>query len=443
MVDLSTTYGGVKLKNPLVLASGPPTATPEACNRAALAGFAAVVLKTHGSDEVPKALRTTVGWPAFMMADLRGMNPWKSKPPKKDSPKLSGKKGQKSKDFSLILNSPAQILTYFYKSEDYKAYVNETKKLLDKEAFVIASIVAFSEKGWADECELIRNTRADMVELNLSCPYATAEEEIYPGLPRGVPPGAVPEVIKSYTEFCVKNLDIPVIVKLPPKSSDPLSCARACVEGGASGITWSDSGFYPSLRIDIENLSVGWTPDFPTWNSSWGPWALPFTCGNIASFRISGIPVDLSASGGVYDAEDVIRCIMAGAGTVQPCRIVMVEGWDIARNWLSCIKGWMERKGYSSIGGFKGLAADKVVVNPDQLPLEVPQLAGGPMPTKQMTVILEKCIDCGWCEVCCSDLAITMSRGHPIFDRAKCVLCGLCRDICPVDAISMQDLNPT
>jgi dihydroorotate dehydrogenase len=45
MADLTSKYGGIKVKNPLVCASGPPTHTPEACLRAAKAGSGAVVLR--------------------------------------------------------------------------------------------------------------------------------------------------------------------------------------------------------------------------------------------------------------------------------------------------------------------------------------------------------------------------------------------------------------
>jgi dihydroorotate dehydrogenase len=46
MVDLSVNYCGIKFKNPLICAASPVTHTPEACQKAAKAGFAGAVLKT-------------------------------------------------------------------------------------------------------------------------------------------------------------------------------------------------------------------------------------------------------------------------------------------------------------------------------------------------------------------------------------------------------------
>jgi hypothetical protein len=82
------------VKSPLVCASGPPTHTPEACLRAAQAGFAAVVLKTN-SREAPDSLLHTVGWPAYRLTDIDSKEEWKPIPPKRSSPKVKGRKGEK------------------------------------------------------------------------------------------------------------------------------------------------------------------------------------------------------------------------------------------------------------------------------------------------------------------------------------------------------------
>lgn len=436
MVDLSTSYGGVKLKNPLICASGPPTHTPEACLRAMQAGFSAVVLKTHGI-EASELLLNTVGRPVYRMTDWRCLDLWKPIPPKPSDPRLGKKRGKKSPYYTLTLISPGVILSYF-RGEKYIEYVNKTKDLLSDDALVIASIVAFTEKGWDEQCQLIKRTRADMVELNFGCPYVAAEKETFPGLIPGVPIGAQPEVVGKYTKFCTERLKIPVICKLPPQQANPLASALACQRGGASGITFSDSGLFPSLTIDTETGEVGWHPDYPTFSSSWGPWMVPYILGNVVNFKKNGIKIDISASGGSYDPADIIRFLMAGAGTVQPCRQVMVEGWEVAGEWLEYLKHWMERKGYKSIEEFKGIAVEKVITDYTKLPLEVPQIMGGPTPTKEIVLDEKKCIECGWCEACCSHLAITMVEGLPSFDRSKCEVCGLCETICPTKALVMK-----
>jgi ferredoxin len=132
---------------------------------------------------------------------------------------------------------------------------------------------------------------------------------------------------------------------------------------------------------------------------------------------------------------------MSGASTVQICRTIMAEGWDVVTDWLEFIKKFMEKKNYKTIDDLKGIAADRVITDYSKLPLFRPQIMGGPKPTKQIVLNKRKCIQCGWCEPACSHLAITWDDGHPKFDREKCELCGMCESVCPVGALQMKTIQ--
>jgi dihydropyrimidine dehydrogenase (NAD+) subunit PreA len=443
MADLSSKYGGIKVKNPLVCASGPPTHTPEACLRAAQAGFAGVVLKTN-SKEAPDTLLRTVSWPVYRLTDINSKEEWKPVPPKKSLPKVKGRKGEKKPSYTVCLISPGIILSYFL-DEDYIGYADRTKELLEPyDCKVIGSIVAFTEPGWEEQCDLTRRTKVDAVELNLSCAHTIAplsKGTFHKGLPARTLPGAIPEVAAKWTKFCVERLNIPVIAKLPPQQQDPLAVALAVQQAGAAGVTFSDSSLFPSLKVDIETGQPGWHPDYPCFSSTWGPWVITFTCGNIANFRINGFKEGLSGCGGVSSAEDVIRLLMSGASTVQICRTIMVEGWDIVTDWLDSVKKFMDRKGYKTIDEMRGIAADRVITDYRKLPLFRPQIMGGPKPTKQIVLNKRKCIQCGWCEPSCSHLAIQWDEGYPKHDLIKCELCGMCESVCPVGALQMKPIT--
>ncbi len=441
MADLSTKYGGIKIKNPLVCASGPPTHTPEACLRAAQAGFAAVVLKTN-SKEGPDSLLHTVSWPVYRFTDIYSKEEWKPIPPKKSSPKVKGRKGEKP-PYTICLISPGIILSYFL-DEDYVSYANKAKELLEPfDCKVIGSIHAFTDEGWEEQCDLIKKTKVDAVELNLSCAHTVAplsKKAMHKDLPPRILPGAIPEIAAKYTKFCVERLNIPVITKMPPQQQDPVSVALAIQRAGAVGVTFSDSSLFPSLKVDIETGQPGWHPDYPCFSSTWGPWVITFICGNIANFRINGFKEGLSGCGGVSSAEDVIRLIMSGASNVQICRTIMAEGWDVIGDWLDFIRKFMDRKGYRSIADMRGLAADRVITDYGKLPLIRPQIMGGPKPTKQIFLNKKKCIQCGWCQPSCSHLAIQWEDGYPRFQRDKCELCGMCESVCPVGALQMKPI---
>ncbi len=440
MADLSSKYGGIKVKNPLVCASGPPTHTPEACLRAAQAGFAAVVLKTN-SREAPDSLLRTVAWPVYRFTDIHSKEEWKPIPPKKSDPKVKGRKGEMKPPYTICLNSPGIILSYFL-DEDYIPYANKTKELLKPyDCKVIGSIHAFTEAGWEEQCEIIKKTKVDAVELNLSCAHTIAplsETSMHNSIPPRTCQGALPEVAAKWTKFCVDRLNIPVITKLPPQQQDPLSVALSVQRAGAAGVTFSDSSLFPSLKVDIETGQPGWHPDYPCFSSTWGPWVITFTCGNIANFRIHGFTEGLSGCGGVSSADDVIRLVMSGASTVQICRTIMAEGWDVVTDWLEFMKKFMDRKGYQAVDQMRGIAADRVITDYSKLPLFRPQIMGGPKPSKQIVFNKRKCIQCGWCEPTCSHLAIQVEDGYPKHDLVKCELCGMCESVCPVGALEMR-----
>jgi dihydroorotate dehydrogenase/NAD-dependent dihydropyrimidine dehydrogenase PreA subunit len=375
------------------------------------------------------------------LTDIDSKKQWRPIPPKRDALKEKGSKGLKSPEYTVCLISPGIILSY-YLNEDYIEYANKTKELLKPfNCKVIGSIHAFTDKSWEEHCDLIKNTKVDAVELNLSCAHSIsplADQSLTMDLPPRTLAGAVPETAAKYTRFCVDRLDIPVVVKLPPQQQDPLSVALAVKNAGADGVTFSDSSLFPSLQVDIETGQPGWHPDYPCFSSTWGPWVITFICGNIANFRIHGFQEGLSGCGGVTETEDVIRLIMSGASTVQICRTIMVEGWNVVSDWLENMSNWMEQKGYENVDQMRGIAADRVITDYGKLPLVRPQIMGGPVPSKKVVLNKEKCIDCGWCENACSHLAISISKEYPVFNRELCVLCGMCESVCPVGALEMS-----
>ena len=70
MVDLSTTYMGVKLKNPLIVGSGPTTDKPSICLKAAQSGWGGVVLKTYGGQDVQSRVPFTVTMPRYVLRNV-------------------------------------------------------------------------------------------------------------------------------------------------------------------------------------------------------------------------------------------------------------------------------------------------------------------------------------------------------------------------------------
>jgi dihydroorotate dehydrogenase/Pyruvate/2-oxoacid:ferredoxin oxidoreductase delta subunit len=456
MVDLTTTYAGVELKNPLIVGSGPPTHTPEICEKAAKAGWAGVVLKTVTSTDVAKTLETEKVMRAeFVLTDPSGVNRWKPRPPRQTDPRSrDGKKlGKIPPDYGLVMGNPitaegghANVLSYF-QADRFLEYIGRTKKLLKgTDCKVIASIYSYTQEGWEELCDLVNQSDADMVELNFGCAYVGS---IHPqtGQWRGEGAGVYPELVQRWTKLCTERIKIPIATKLPPHCPDILASARACQENGSQGIQYADGDIFRNYPVrpvflDPDTMQVGYFPGVPWATVLIGTVSLPYILGGVTLMRTRGdITVDISGCSSVRSYMDVIRYLMCGATSVQVCVAAMVEGVGVGAEYLEGITSWMRKKGYKSLKDIIGLLPkdrSKLKVDPSKwYPIEVPRLMGGPMSALMVEVHEKRCITCGWCEQCCPHLAINIDGKIPAIDRQLCEVCGLCVGICPVDALSI------
>jgi dihydropyrimidine dehydrogenase (NAD+) subunit PreA len=456
MVDLSTTYMGVPIKNPLIVGSGPTTATPQICEKAAQYGWSAVVLKTNFSSDVVETIFTDpqvpyrIPRPYVKLVDSRGMDRWR--PPKPEatmSRTATGRLGRIPGDYMLALMSQASTspLRYYavplnwYNGEKYPFYIEKTKQLVKHyNCKVIASILSLTEKGWEHQCNMINNSNADMVELDMSAHAAVIKD---PRTEKHMIMGESPEIVEKWTAFCVRRIKIPVGVKLPAYCPDPMASVQAAIRRGAKGIQFASLPTYqppiPPIVIDPDTLELGFGSGNPFKAAASQLWSVPYICGPIVHFRVNGTEVDISGCGGVREFRDILRLIMAGASSVQVCTATLVEGVEVVSGYLQDIQVWMEQKNYNSIKEIQGIIADKEKLksDPSKFVADVAQVAGGPTPKFRIQLDKSRCNDCRWCEACCFHLAIKMENKIPVVDDSLCEICGMCVAICPTEALGI------
>ena len=70
---------------------------------------------------------------------------------------------------------------------------------------------------------------------------------------------------------------------------------------------------------------------------------------------------DISASTGVYTADDVVKMLLAGATTVQVVSSLYKNGIGTIAQLNQGLNAWMEKKGYNSLSQFRG----KLAVQPN------------------------------------------------------------------------------
>ncbi|MBR0110739.1 MAG: dihydroorotate dehydrogenase [Bacteroidales bacterium] len=205
---------------------------------------------------------------------------------------------------------------------------------------IIANISGFSVEEYAQACAVAdRCADIDLIELNVSCPNVR-----HGGMAFGTDPksaAAVTEAVKNATRK-------PVLVKLSPNVTDIVAIAQACADAGADGLVLINTLL--GMRIDIKtrrpvlaNTTGGYS----------GPGVFPVAVRMVWQVaRACSIPV--VGCGGVASAEDVIEMMMAGATAVQ-------VGSENLRDPLACprivaeLPEVMDRLGIDSLKDIIGI----------------------------------------------------------------------------------------
>ena len=308
MKDLSTTYLGLDLKNPLIVGSCGFTNSVKKIGELAESGAGAVVLKSLFEEQI--------------LADL------------------SANLESYSTDYPGATDYVREY-TRGNEVDTYLKLIAGAKKKVDIP--VIASVNCVSAKEWTSFAKSVENEGADAIELNVSLlpsnPKVTSQQNEQQYL----------DIVSSVSEM----VSIPVALKMSHYS--------AALANLIQKLSWTDkiAGFvlfnrFYSPDIDIDKMVVKSsellsTPAEGTLPLRW-----------IA--LLSGIvEKDLVASTGVHDSEGVVKQLLAGATAVQVVSTVYRNGMGQLGTILEGLEQWMDQKSYNTLEDFRGkLRFDKV-----------------------------------------------------------------------------------
>ena len=302
-MDLTTSYLGLKLKNPIVVGSSTFTGTIEGIANCARAGAGAVVLKSLFEEQILSDIKKEEGY-----TDIYNSNP----------------------DADLYMKT-------FLRGNEIAIYtklIRDAKKTVDIP--IIASINCADKGEWTSFAKELQDAGADALELNISVsPFNKdiASKDIED------------EVVNIFNEV-KKTVSIPVSVKLGNHFTNIGNIAFRLSMAGAAGLVLFNRFYNPS--IDIENMKVvpGSALSVEEENSDTLRW--------ISLLSAQGIPCCLSASTGIHKAEDAVRQLLAGATTVQVCSTLYRNGIKYIADMVAGIEGWMKKHNFNSISEFKG-----------------------------------------------------------------------------------------
>ena len=152
-----------------------------------------------------------------------------------------------------------------------------------------------------------------------------------------------------------KAVKIPVSVKISMFYTNPLNFIKKIDEAGADAYVLFNRFFQPEIDIDKEEYHY--------------PWELSNPKDHMVSLRYAGLLYgnlegSVCASRGIYDANDVIKMILAGADVVQVVSTVYRNSPSVVSDILMDLNRWMDDKGYKSLDDFRGKLSRKNMKNP-------------------------------------------------------------------------------
>jgi dihydroorotate dehydrogenase (fumarate) len=313
-MDLSTSYLGLHLKNPLVPSASPLTRAVDSMKRLEDAGAAAVVMHSIFEEQIEH-----------------------------EAAELDHYLSSGTESFAEAISYLPEASEYFLGPEEYVKELAKAKKALSIP--VIASLNGVSPGGWIRYAKKFEEAGADAVELNVY--YIPAAPQM-----TGV------DVEQRYIDVlkAVKaTVKIPVAIKLSPYFSSMSHMARRLDEAGADGLVLFNRFYQPD--VDIEALEVVPNVQLSTSRSL----RLPLRWIGILFGQIKA---SLAATSGVHTAEDAIKLIMAGADVTMLCSSLLHHGPQHLAEVLTGLDRWMQEHEYVSVKQMRGSMSQKAVADP-------------------------------------------------------------------------------
>ncbi|WP_163717413.1 dihydroorotate dehydrogenase-like protein [Mangrovibacterium lignilyticum] len=312
MADLSTSYMGLKLKNPIILGASNLVTKPESIEQIEEAGIGAIVYKSLFEEQI----------------QLESI--------------------QLDEDLHEYEERNAEMTKLFPDMEHAgpKEHLLNVKTLKKKvNVPVIASLNAIYETTWVDYAKELEQTGVDALEINLYAVPGYFEIEGEKLEEKQI------QVVKSVK----KAVKIPVSVKLSPFYSNTLNFIKKLDEAGADGYILFNRFFQPEIDIDTEKFYY--------------PWDLTHERDHQLALRYAGllhgnIDASICASRGISNSADVIKMLLAGADVVQMVSAFYRNQPSYAATLITELNEWMDNKGYKKISDFRGKLSRKNLKDP-------------------------------------------------------------------------------
>lgn len=306
-MDLSVSYMGLKLRNPLVVSASPLTCKLDSIKSCEEHGAGAVVLRSLFEEEIYDEIEGHL--------EKDDMYFW--------YPEAADHIKKISKEQA---------------TQPYLKLIESAKK--ETSIPIIASVNCFSSGDWVKFAKNIENAGADALELNVAThlPYDDKMKA-----------GELENLLSSIVKKVKKQINIPVAVKIGHYYTNLISVAHNLENAGADALVVFNRFYRPD--IDINNLKVVGdnhlsSPREVTYSLRW------------VAVMSRHVSCDIAASTGIHEYDGVVKQILAGAAVTQLCSVLYLKGIKHLENIIKDLERWMNDQNFHAIDDFRGKVSD-------------------------------------------------------------------------------------
>ena len=314
MTDLSTTYLGLKLKNPIVASASPLSKKLDRAKKLDEAGIGAIVMFSLFEEQIIQ-----------------------------ESLELDHYLNRGTESFPEALSYLPDGGMYAVSPEKYLSQVAGLKKAVNVP--VIGSLNGVSKGGWTNYARKIEEAGADALELNLyfisTDPDMTSSD--------------IEEMQVELVADVKSSIKIPLAVKISPFVTSIPNFTKRLVDAGADGLVLFNRFYQPDF--DLDELEIVHSLDL----STPAEMRLPLRWISILSGQLK---TDFALTSGVHSHTDVVKAMMSGAKVAMMASGLLHNGEQSVGPMLSELETWMKDHEYESIQQMQGSMSQRSVKEP-------------------------------------------------------------------------------
>ena len=314
MTDLSTTYLGLKLKNPLVASASPLSKKVDKAKKLEEAGIAAIVMYSLFEEQIIH-----------------------------ESLELDHFLNRGSESFAEALSYLPDGGLYGISPEKYLNHVAGLKKALSIP--IIGSLNGVSKGGWTSYARKIEEAGADALELNLYFIPTDAD----------MTSSDIEETQVELVAEVKSAIKIPLAVKISPFVTSIPNFVKRLVDAGADGLVLFNRFYQPDF--DLDELEIIHSLDLSTSSDL----RLPLRWISILHGKVEA---DFALTSGIHTHKDVLKAMMAGAKVAMTASNLLHSGEQAIGPVLSDLEAWMKEREYESVQQMQGSMSQKSVKEP-------------------------------------------------------------------------------